>query len=386
MNNIKAAPLIHSRTAFCDFRSNFLCHPKAMSQIQIDRLKEVILQSTHSMEELHDEGGLRKIIYSEDDYIVFGITAYLKDIYAINNETDNKVIFSEERARPTYAFIGFVFGKTECSDITSFPKIENFISAVERYIVPRWNEKRHSDDVDTATLTDYNSNIVFEDSKYVNSCELNISSSEKVKIFNTKESEHIISASIQEVSKGKKVSVCTNLAYKSDAEKSFFMNVSCRKVDVPITCNNGNSLKDNGRGKDKPASELYLKDKIYSEQYSYDKNATFNKKKKESSSGTKKLTGHLVKAGIIIASGAYLIFAAKKTAALIILSAGVGMIALISEVSVLIKDDTDKSKRSFINNNNINNLSNKSSSNKVINSNVTSVDPKSDSDEDIFKL
>jgi hypothetical protein len=347
-----------------------------MSKDHIDLLKEYVLQSTHSMEELYDEGGLRKIIYSDDDYVVFGITAYLKDIYADNNEIDKKIIFSEERGRPTYAFIGLVFPKIEYSNIKAFPKIECFISAIERYIVPRWNEKRHNDNVDIASLSGYDLKLEFDDIKGISSCELNISSREKVKVFNSKENEDIVFTSIREVSRGKKFSTCTNLAYKSDAELSFFMNASCRNVDGPIVCYNASSVKGNTTVNNMNDSEIH----------SYTKNGAANQEKREKNYATKKLAGHLVKGSIVIASSAYLIFATKKAAELAILSAAAGILALMSEGSVLLKGNSDMSKLKLKTDNNTNNLYTKGNLNNIIKPNGSFGDTKNKSEEDIFKL
>jgi hypothetical protein len=244
MNSLKAAALIHSRTAYCDFRTNFLARPREMSQIQIEKIKEFILQTTQSIEDLYDDGDIRKIVYADDNYVILGITAYIKDIYSKCNEVAHNPILIEERGRPTYIFAGLVFPKSDCRYITSFPKLGSFINIIERYVVPRWNEKRHSDNVDIATLTDSDSSIMldveFNDDH--NDSNLNVNAYDKVKIFTINESEAIITASIAEIAWGKKVATCTNFAYKSDAEDSYFMNISCKNINSSFICSNGKAV------------------------------------------------------------------------------------------------------------------------------------------------
>lgn len=264
MNSLKAATLIHSRTAYCDFRTNFLARPKDMSQTQIEKIKEFILQTTQSMEDLYDDSDIRKIVYADDNYVVLGITAYIKEIYNKCNEAAYKAILTEERGRPTFIFAGLVFQKSDCKFITSFPKMRNFITAIERYVVPRWNEKRHSDNVDIATPTDYDTSIVLDAEQYEEYYDLNVNMYDKVKIFNIDESDSIIAASISEVARGKRVTTCTNFAYKSDAEDSYFMNISCKNVSSSIISANGKAVSYLGSQKNNKSGNSYDNEWNYS--------------------------------------------------------------------------------------------------------------------------
>lgn len=141
---MKISPIIHTRTLYCDFNSEFLVRPACFMDEDIKWARKNILGSTGGIDALQ---GVRWLVTDNNKYRIAGLTGFLKHIYSqCENELSDedkeksKKMFSDDKGRLIYAFIGIVIEKTNCPDY----EIVSFDSLWQLYlknIFPIWERK-----------------------------------------------------------------------------------------------------------------------------------------------------------------------------------------------------------------------------------------------------
>ena len=143
----KAAVIVHGRTRYTDYRQKFLVRPVDMEDDQIYHWKALIQRCTGSPEEMRETHCLRRAVIAADGYAAAGIAGYFRDIYPAS--------FEDEGMRPVQGFVGFIWKTEDLPKDGKFPRLQAFRSAIEEYVIPRWEEPKNSPDGEMASFSDY---------------------------------------------------------------------------------------------------------------------------------------------------------------------------------------------------------------------------------------
>ena len=104
---MKIAPIIHTRTLFCDFNSEFLVRPCEFMDADIKWARKNILGTTVDIDGL---SGFRWVVLDNEKYRIAGVVGFLKDICLKLdlNDTDkikSEELFCDNKGRSIYAFL-----------------------------------------------------------------------------------------------------------------------------------------------------------------------------------------------------------------------------------------------------------------------------------------
>ena len=132
---MQIAPLIHSRTKFCDFNPNFAVRP---SDLDVSWAMKKVLQSTADIDILNGE---RLLTAYKGNIGIAGIACkfrYFIEKYVPEVANEAQKYFQDERGREIKIFIGYVFQGNGVPDI-SYKDLwqmfkENFVSQWERQV------------------------------------------------------------------------------------------------------------------------------------------------------------------------------------------------------------------------------------------------------------
>jgi len=217
------SPLIHSKTFKVDFRENFLVVPEDFSMNKISWAKKYVLSSTSYMEYLQDD--IRKVIFSDGEHCVIGITCYLRSLSSLCNEEIKEI--RDSANRPVFAFLGFVSKITKESEVKIYNiPIRNYFDLYKQFVIPRWLESVAHDpvkeiyrEVSTISIKDnLNKGIpttpVKLDGYEIFGCDPFIEG-------------QLISSTLSDVTLGRSVSLCTNMANIKMIKDSDFQKVTC---------------------------------------------------------------------------------------------------------------------------------------------------------------
>ena len=103
---MQIAPLIHSRTLYCDFNINFAVRP---SDLDVNWARNKVLQSTTDIDLLNGE---RLLTASKGNIGIAGIACNFKNFiekYVPEVLDEAKKYFTDERGREIKIFLGYVF-------------------------------------------------------------------------------------------------------------------------------------------------------------------------------------------------------------------------------------------------------------------------------------
>jgi hypothetical protein len=136
---MKIAPIIHTRTLFCDFNSEFLVRPCEFMDADIKWARKNILGTTVDIDGL---SGFRWVVLDNEKYRIAGVVGFLKDICLKLDLKDTDKIKSEElfcdnKGRSIYAFIGIVIDKMN-TDYYESVSLEYLWSIYLDAIYPKW--------------------------------------------------------------------------------------------------------------------------------------------------------------------------------------------------------------------------------------------------------
>lgn len=324
---LKAAPLIHSRTKFIDFRTHLFARPEDFNTTDVEKTKKYILSSTLSVEELDRSSECRKLIFINGDNVIFGITAFMAYFNSRSNNALKDILVDQTGIRDIYLFVGLVVKKSALNCAIAFPDDKYFVKAIEQYLIPRWEEKSHYEGSLNASLTQYDFCIESDELTNSDIMEINTEYINKTMVFPNPNnlSETSLGMAIREIVNGKDVSVCTNFPIY-EIKKSFFMNATSSGIsENTILCNSFNEKEtttDFSNEQNKEISPKPQPIKVHDDT---------NAKKK-----IQNIVKHLLCIGAIVICGSYIIFADKKMITYVLIASGVGLGALIVEIIDLI--------------------------------------------------
>lgn len=110
---MRIAPIIHTRTFFCDFNSEFLVRPNCFMDSDIKWARKYVLGATASIDTLQ---GVRWLISDNGKYRMAGVVGFLKSIcskcqLSEDERLKSEELFCDDKGRLIYAFIGVVIDK-----------------------------------------------------------------------------------------------------------------------------------------------------------------------------------------------------------------------------------------------------------------------------------
>lgn len=135
----KYAALIHSRTYNHDFISPFAVYPEDFTDDDKDWARENIIAAESSIDMMK---GSRWLIIKKDRKCVAGIITYIGDLAEKANSKDgNETLFSDEKKRRTYAFVGISIKKDIVENESIDKKLdEKFLWDVfQNNMADKWN-------------------------------------------------------------------------------------------------------------------------------------------------------------------------------------------------------------------------------------------------------
>lgn len=132
---MKVAPIIHTRTYSCDFHSEFRVRPNIFDDSDIQWARKVVLEATSSIDTLQGE---RWLVADNGNYRIAGVIGFLKNICSkcdLDDEkkTRSKELFTDNKGRSIYAFIGVVIKDSDLEkkvDITYDYLWDKFVDIV----------------------------------------------------------------------------------------------------------------------------------------------------------------------------------------------------------------------------------------------------------------
>ena len=128
------APLIHSRTKYCDFNTNFAVRP---ADLNVNWAMGKILPSTRDIDILN---GARLVVAFNGEMGIAGISCKLKSFIEKNvpDAVDEaKEYFSDERGREVKIFLGYVFKGDGVPNVSYADLWQMF----KENLAPEWNYK-----------------------------------------------------------------------------------------------------------------------------------------------------------------------------------------------------------------------------------------------------
>ena len=130
---MEIAPLIHSRTFYCDFNQNFAARPK---DLNVQWAMNKILPSTRDIDILN---GMRRVVASDGKICIAGISCNFKSfaekyLSAAEYEEAEKY-FHDERGREVKIFLGYAFKGSGVPDVSESKLWQMFKQTVAKV----WN-------------------------------------------------------------------------------------------------------------------------------------------------------------------------------------------------------------------------------------------------------
>ena len=157
---IRIAPIIHSRTYYCDFNPKFIVRPEGFSDEDISWIRKRILIATSDIDRIPNE---RWICINYKGKIIAGIVCFINKLIIKCDVNDNNFT-KDEKGRNIYAFIGIVIeNKTDNESINLDYKF--LLNLYNKYISKLWEKKVLEsiqckyEEIDKNLINDNNSSI-----------------------------------------------------------------------------------------------------------------------------------------------------------------------------------------------------------------------------------
>lgn len=157
---IRIAPIIHSRTYYCDFNPKFIVRPEGFSDEDISWIRKRILIATSDIDRIPNE---RWICINYKGKIIAGIVCFINKLIIKCDVNDNNFT-KDEKGRNIYAFIGIVIeNKTDNESIGLDYKF--LLNLYNKYISKLWEKKVLEsiqckyEEIDKNLINDNNSSI-----------------------------------------------------------------------------------------------------------------------------------------------------------------------------------------------------------------------------------
>lgn len=134
---MKIAPLIHSRTLYCDFNSNFAVRPQ---NLDVQWARDKIRAATKDLGIFND---VRRVVASKDGVGIAGVACIFKffvEKYCPDKVQEFEKYFRDEVRREVKIFLGYTFemsGKREIPNVTDEDLLQMFMDT----LAPEWERK-----------------------------------------------------------------------------------------------------------------------------------------------------------------------------------------------------------------------------------------------------
>ncbi|MBQ7630908.1 MAG: hypothetical protein IJS81_11985 [Selenomonadaceae bacterium] len=134
---MKIAPLIHSRTLYCDFNSNFAVRPQ---NLNVQWARDKIRAATKDLGIFND---VRRVVASKDGVGIAGVACIFKffvEKYCPDKVQEFEKYFRDEVRREVKIFLGYTFemsGKREFPNVTDEDLLQMFMDS----LAPEWERK-----------------------------------------------------------------------------------------------------------------------------------------------------------------------------------------------------------------------------------------------------
>ena len=248
---INAAPLIHARTAYVDFRSAMLFVPQDWEDSKVKWARSFITASTRYFELAGTNG--RRLVFSDGIHIVTGISICISDLYKLCGDTTTEYAYVDGK-RTNYAFIGLVIRNEDLKSAFDIP-LSVFLSVYQKYIAMRWNERQSNQ----GNQAWENMKVPYEMFDLSNAEEvLDIEtiggrvtrtdiSIERIVQADVSTREALVAGTLSEILKGKyRFSFCSDMPNVKSIKESDFKLVTSPNADAVLKKINDESLEKTG--------------------------------------------------------------------------------------------------------------------------------------------
>lgn len=241
---IEAAPLIHSRTLYCDFNPRFLARPRNMTDSQALQIRKKILEATKSVDSLK---GFRWVVFREDSLCIAGLVCFVEQLAAqCQIEESDKNFFLDSKGRPIYAFLGAVMADENVGNDAGIPELsyqqlwdwyaEAMRDVWERQVVDTKLTDDEPIETENKSLPDYEKHVIHSKDVYESSEMLD---------------RNLFYKYLQLALKGKSVSYCSNITNFLDAKQSSYTAITTtdnirrrlEETTAPVATSNSSQKK-----------------------------------------------------------------------------------------------------------------------------------------------
>lgn len=135
----KASALIYTREKHIGFPGGwFKVQPEDFSKRTADLVMEYAMSAMEDVKPLRSAHKQVRVVIAEGGYVVLGIAAYLRDLFSDGWEG------IDEKNRPIYGFIGFVWKQNDFTQACAFPELNEFANLVAEHIRPNWELSKNA--------------------------------------------------------------------------------------------------------------------------------------------------------------------------------------------------------------------------------------------------
>lgn len=237
MNN--ASALIYTREKHIGFPGGwFKVQPEDFSKRTADLVMEYAMSAMEDVKPLRSAHKQVRVVIAEGGYVVLGIAAYLRDLFSDGWEG------IDEKNRPIYGFIGFVWKQNDFTQACAFPELNEFANLVAEHIRPNWELSKNAPWATHQELAPYHYSLC-------GTMNVPVECFVPERIESIERADNLVQWAIQKAANGETVSVCTNVTiYDVKDYKTSFRYVSQAAASKKnfSTGSNGRQGGNDGQG------------------------------------------------------------------------------------------------------------------------------------------
>lgn len=211
----KASALIYTREKHIGFPGGwFKVQPEDFSKRTADLVMEYAMSAMEDVKPLRSAHKQVRVVIAEGGYVVLGIAAYLRDLFSDGWEG------IDEKNRPIYGFIGFVWKQNDFTQACAFPELNEFANLVAEHIRPNWELSKNAPWATHQELAPYHYSLC-------GTMNVPVECFVPERIESIESADNLVQWAIQKAANGETVSVCTNVTiYDVKDYKTLFRYVS----------------------------------------------------------------------------------------------------------------------------------------------------------------
>lgn len=211
----KASALIYTREKHIGFPGGwFKVQPEDFSDKSAKLVMEYAMSAMEDVKPLRGAHKQVQVVIAEDGYVVLGIATYLRDLFSDGWEG------IDEKNRPIYGFVGFVWKQNDFTQACAFPELNEFANLVAEHIRPNWELSKNAPWATHQELVPYHYSLC-------STLNTPVEGFVPARIESIESAERLVQWAIQKAADGEAVSVCTNVTiYDVKDYKTPFQYVS----------------------------------------------------------------------------------------------------------------------------------------------------------------